>query len=34
MCGIAGLFAKTDRIGDELGAHLERMLVQLNDRGT
>jgi glutamate synthase domain-containing protein 1 len=33
MCGIAGLFAKTDRIGDELGAHLERMLVQLNDRG-
>jgi glutamate synthase domain-containing protein 1 len=33
VCGIAGLFAKTDRIGDELGAHLERMLVQLNDRG-
>ena len=33
MCGIAGLFAKSDRIGDELGAHLERMLVQLNDRG-
>jgi len=33
MCGIAGLFAKTNQIGDELGAHLERMLVQLNDRG-
>src|ERR1044072_569714 len=33
MCGIAGLFAKTERIGEELGAHLERMLVQLNDRG-
>ncbi|HEX2589191.1 MAG TPA: glutamine amidotransferase family protein [Gaiellales bacterium] len=33
MCGIAGLFAKSDRISEELGAHLERMLVQLNDRG-
>jgi methylamine---glutamate N-methyltransferase subunit A len=33
MCGIAGLFAKSDRIAGELGAHLERMLVQLNDRG-
>jgi glutamate synthase domain-containing protein 1 len=33
VCGIAGLFAKTDRIGEELGAHLERMLIQLNDRG-
>ena len=33
MCGIAGLFAKSDRIAEELGAHLEAMLVQLNDRG-
>jgi glutamate synthase domain-containing protein 1 len=33
MCGIAALFAKSDRIAEELGAHLERMLVQLNDRG-
>jgi methylamine---glutamate N-methyltransferase subunit A len=33
VCGIAGLFAKSDRISEHLGAHLERMLVQLNDRG-
>jgi glutamate synthase domain-containing protein 1 len=33
MCGIVGLYAKSDAIGDDLGAHLARMLVQMNDRG-
>ena len=33
MCGIVGLFAKSSEIEQELGRHLERMLVQMNDRG-
>jgi glutamate synthase domain-containing protein 1 len=33
MCGIVGLYAKSDAIGDDLGVHLARMLVQMNDRG-
>jgi glutamate synthase domain-containing protein 1 len=33
MCGIVGLYAKSDAIGEALGAHLARMLVQMNDRG-
>jgi glutamate synthase domain-containing protein 1 len=33
MCGIAGLFSKSEAIGDRLGAHLGAMLAQLGDRG-
>jgi len=33
MCGIVGLFCKSDAIADHLGDHLSRMLVQMNDRG-
>jgi len=33
MCGIVGVFAKSSAIGDELGAHLARMLVEMGDRG-
>lgn len=33
MCGIAGLFAKSDVIADALGVHLADMLVELTDRG-
>ena len=33
MCGIAGLFAKSDAIAGSLGAHLADMLVELTDRG-
>jgi methylamine---glutamate N-methyltransferase subunit A len=33
VCGIVGLFAKSESIENELGAHLERMLIQMNDRG-
>lgn len=33
MCGIVGLFAKSDEIEDRLGEHLAAMLVQLSDRG-
>src|SRR5690349_22533409 len=33
MCGIVGLFCKSDAIADHLGEHLSRMLVQMNDRG-
>jgi glutamate synthase domain-containing protein 1 len=33
MCGIAGLFGKSDSIEERLGAHLSAMLVQLADRG-
>jgi amidophosphoribosyltransferase len=33
MCGIVGLFAKAAAIEQQLGHHLERMLVQMNDRG-
>ncbi len=33
MCGIVGLFAKSEGIRGQLGLHLESMLVQMNDRG-
>ena len=33
MCGIVGLFCKSDAVSDHLGEHLARMLVQMNDRG-
>ncbi len=33
MCGIAGLFGKSDELGDALGRHLGDMLLQLSDRG-
>jgi glutamate synthase domain-containing protein 1 len=33
MCGIVGLFSKSDAIGSRLGEYLSRMLVQMNDRG-
>src|SRR6478609_9305210 len=33
MCGIVGLFCKSDAVSDHLGEHLSRMLVQMNDRG-
>jgi glutamate synthase domain-containing protein 1 len=33
MCGIVGLFAKTDTIGVKLGSHLTDMLIQMQDRG-
>ncbi len=33
MCGIVGIFSKSPAIGDQLGVHLTRMLVQMDDRG-
>jgi glutamate synthase domain-containing protein 1 len=33
MCGIAGLFSKSDTMSDQLGLHLGEMLHQLSDRG-
>ena len=33
MCGIVGLFAKSDGVREQLGGHLEAMLIQMNDRG-
>jgi glutamate synthase domain-containing protein 1 len=33
MCGIVGIFGKTPAIGEQLGQHLARMLVQMGDRG-
>ena len=33
MCGIVGLFAKSDDVQERLGVHLEAMLIQMNDRG-
>jgi glutamate synthase domain-containing protein 1 len=33
MCGIAGLYTKTDALRSQLGAHLAAMLLQLSDRG-
>jgi glutamate synthase domain-containing protein 1 len=33
MCGIVGLFSKSDAIGERLGELLSKMLVQMNDRG-
>jgi glutamate synthase domain-containing protein 1 len=33
MCGIVGIFSKSPAIGDQLGTHLARMLVQMGDRG-
>ena len=33
MCGIVGLFCKTPKLQDDLGAHLSDMLVIMSDRG-
>ena len=33
MCGIVGIFSKTSAISEQLGAHLARMLVQMEGRG-
>ncbi len=33
MCGIVGLFAKSEAIEAELGAHLAKMLIQMTERG-
>jgi glutamate synthase domain-containing protein 1 len=33
MCGIAGLYTKSDALREHLGAHLADMLEQLSDRG-
>jgi glutamate synthase domain-containing protein 1 len=33
MCGIVGIYSKSSAIGDQLGRHLSRMLVQMGDRG-
>jgi glutamate synthase domain-containing protein 1 len=33
MCGIVGLYSKSPAVGDRLGVHLARMLVQMGDRG-
>ena len=33
MCGIAGLYTKTDALRSQLGAHLAQMLEQLSFRG-
>jgi methylamine---glutamate N-methyltransferase subunit A len=33
MCGIVGLFSKSDAVSDSLGRHLGDMLLQLSDRG-
>jgi glutamate synthase domain-containing protein 1 len=33
MCGIAGLYTKTDTLRSQLGAHLSEMLEQLSSRG-
>jgi glutamate synthase domain-containing protein 1 len=33
VCGIAGLFSKSDAVSEQLGSHLGDMLTQLSDRG-
>jgi len=33
MCGIVGLFCKTPKLREDLGAHLSEMLVIMSDRG-
>lgn len=33
MCGIVGLFAKSDAVSAKLGSHLTDMLIQMQDRG-
>jgi glutamate synthase domain-containing protein 1 len=33
MCGIVGLFSKSEGVSDSLGLHLSEMLLQLSDRG-
>jgi glutamate synthase domain-containing protein 1 len=33
MCGIVGIYSKSSAIGDQLGRHLSRMLIQMGDRG-
>jgi glutamate synthase domain-containing protein 1 len=33
MCGIVGIYGKSSALGEHLGAHLSRMLVEMSDRG-
>ncbi|MDW5594073.1 glutamine amidotransferase family protein [Conexibacter stalactiti] len=33
MCGIVGLYSKAPGVGEQLGAHLSRMLVEMGSRG-
>src|SRR4051794_31374186 len=33
MCGIVGLFSKSEAVEERLGEHLGRMLMQMSDRG-
>ena len=33
MCGIVGIFSKSSAIGEQLGVHVERMLLQMEGRG-
>jgi glutamate synthase domain-containing protein 1 len=33
MCGIVGIYCKSSVVGDHLGRHLSRMLIQMGDRG-
>ena len=33
MCGIVGLFAKSQAVEERLGEHLAAMLVQMSSRG-
>jgi methylamine---glutamate N-methyltransferase subunit A len=33
MCGIVGLFTKSDALAEQLGSHVAEMLVQMSDRG-
>src|SRR4051812_43428651 len=33
MCGIVGLFTKSDLLAERLGAHVADMLIELSDRG-
>jgi len=33
MCGIVGIFSKSDTISEALGEHLTRMLIEMADRG-
>src|SRR4051812_46919420 len=33
MCGIVGIYCKSPALGDQLGQHLSRMLIQMGDRG-
>jgi len=33
MCGIVGLYVKNDKLGDQLGALFEPMLIEMTNRG-